>query len=246
MLPPLPSNLITLPACKSCNNGFSFDENVIRALLAAVGTHPRLVEERSPGEWLERTLELSPKIRAILELAKQADGSYQTSGQLLESFTKVFFKTSQGLFYGLYDRVVAAEDLLLLRVEDQRQTKPEEVIIQLRPNPLIDITDSPLSELSPHSWHTREPVYFMNLVDPATGKTSQRIFRLVRDTPVEWVRFQSDTFGAAFVKCDGDRCACVIDLWNTLVVAVSAPWPDGRGPLRRGRKNPMSRDKKIR
>jgi hypothetical protein len=243
MLPPLPSNLITLPACRACNNGFSFDENVVRTLLSLVGIHPHLIEERQPGAWLERTLKRNPKIKTILDASRRSDGSYQLVGQLFESFRRVFFKTTQGMFYGLYDRIVRPEQLRLLRVEDQRFIKPEEVIANIRPNPLVDLTDQPLPEISPHSWHTREPIFTMELVDPATGKKSQRVFRLVRDTPVEWVCFQPDIFSVAFVKCD-EGCACVMDLWKTLVVTIKAPWPDDRGALRKGRKNPLSRDKK--
>lgn len=243
MLPPLPSNLITLPACKACNNGFSFDENVVRALLSVIGVHPHLTEERLPGGWLDKTMARHPKIKAILEASRQPNGGYELTGQLLESFRRVFFKTTQGMFYGLFNRLVDEKDLFLLRVEDQCFIKPDEVIIQLRPNPLVEIGDKPVSEISPHSWHTREPIYIMKLLNPETGEKSKRVFRLVRDTPVEWVRFQADTFGAAFVKCD-EGCACVMDLWKTLVITVKAPWPGDRGPLRRGRKNPMSRDTK--
>src|SRR5215469_1001870 len=85
MLPPLPSNLITLPACKECNNGFSFDENVVRAFLSLIGNHPHLEEERKPGAWLDRTLQRSPRIKQILEAARQPDGRYSLTGDLLES-----------------------------------------------------------------------------------------------------------------------------------------------------------------
>lgn len=185
MLPPLPTNLITLPACKSCNNGFSFDENVVRVFLSQIGAHSRLVEERLPGGWLDKTLERSPRIRAIFEASKQSDGNFAFTEQLVGSFRRVFVKACQGLFYGLYDTLVSKDELSLLQVEDQRLINPEEVITKLRPNPLIDITDQPVSEVSPHSWHTREPVYIMKLVDPATGKEFERAFRLVRDTPVD-------------------------------------------------------------
>jgi hypothetical protein len=241
MLPPLPSNLITLPACKGCNNGFSFDENVVRAFISLIGSHPDLLEERKPDGWLHRTLQRNPKIRQILEEARQSDGNYGLRGSLLESLRRVFIKTVQGMFYGLYDRLVPNADLLLLRVDDQRQITVEKVIAAIRPNPLEDITDKPVSEISPHSWHTREPIYIMDLVNPDTGERSKRAFRLVRDTPVDWFRFQDSTFCAGFVKCD-EGCACVIDLWKTLIVTVKAPWPGDRGPLRRGRNNPMSRD----
>ena len=245
MLPPLPSNLVTLPACKACNNGFSFHENIVRALLSTVGNHPHLIEERLPGGWLEKTLDRSPKIRTILDSSRQSDGSYKIADQLFKSFRTVFFKTLQGLFYGLYDKIVPSNQLVLLAIENQRHVKIEEVIDRIRPNPLVDITDEPLSEISAYSWHSREPIFTAELIDPDTGKKSNRVFRLVRETPVEWIRFQPDTFGAAFVKREDGGCACVIDLWKTLIVTIGAPWPGDRGPLRRGKKNPMSRDKKT-
>jgi hypothetical protein len=43
---PLPSNLITLPACKACNSGFSFDESLVKALIALTSSHPDLIVER--------------------------------------------------------------------------------------------------------------------------------------------------------------------------------------------------------
>lgn len=241
MLSPLPSNLITLPACRKCNNGFSFDENVVRAFLSVIGNDPHLARERQSGGWLEGTLKRNPKIRQILEDAKQAEGNYALKGALLDSIRRVSFKTVQGMYYGLYDRIVSNADLFLLRVEDQRHTTIENVLTAIRPNPLEDITDKPLSEISPNSWHSRQPILTMEVIDPVTGQKSQRVFRLVRETLVEWVRFQENTFGVAFVKCD-DTCACVMDLWSTLIVTVKAPWPGNRGPIRRGKKNPLSRD----
>jgi hypothetical protein len=243
MLPPLPSNLITLPACKKCNNGFSFDENVVRAFISLIGSHSHLIKEREPDGWLDRTLKRNPKIRKIVEEARQPDGNYVLKGRLLESFRRVFFKTVQGMYYGLYNQLVLNSDLFLLSVEDQRQTSVENVIAAIRPNPLEDITDKPLSEISPHSWHTRQPIFTMQLINPATGQTFQRVFRIVRETPIEWVHFQKNTFGVALIKCD-QKCACVIDLWKTLIVTVTAPWPGGRGALRKGRKNTLSRDGK--
>lgn len=173
MLPPLPSNLITLPACKTCNNGFSFHENIVRALLSTVGNHPHLIEERLPGGWLEKTLARSPKIRAILDSCLQTDGSYKIADPLLESVRAVFFKTEQGLFYGLYDKIIPTNQLVLIAVEDQRHVKPEEVIGRNRPDPLVDITDEPLPEISACSWHSREPIFTTELVDPVTGKKIQ-------------------------------------------------------------------------
>ena len=82
-------------------------------------------------------------------------------------------------------------------------------------------------------------------LQPETGKQPvQRLFRLIRETPVVWEDFQPDVFRFGFVKSERGRAVCVMDLWKTLVVAVAAPWPDRRGPLRRGRKNSRSRDRR--
>src|SRR5690348_12463521 len=64
---PLPSSLLTLPACAKCNTAFSFDENVVRSLLTLISTHPTLVEERGPNGRLTRALERDAKLRGILD-----------------------------------------------------------------------------------------------------------------------------------------------------------------------------------
>ena len=116
------------------------------------------------------------------------------------------------------------------------------MIDQLRPSPLVDITEEPLSEITPSSWHVRQPIIILRLQPTSGGPPIQRAFRLTRETPVEWVPFQPGIFSFAFVKCEDEGIACVLELWETLVVAVTAPWPDSRGPMRRGRKNPRSRE----
>lgn len=239
---PLPANLITLPACRKCNSGFSFDENVVRSILTLVSTHPTLIEEQQPGGRLRRALDRDPKLRALVDRSRQGDGNYALTPEVRSSFEGVFQKTVQGLYYGLYERLVPAQDVQLLRIENHRLISPNDLIIELRPSPLRDITDKPLSPISPSSWHMREPIFIIEMQPISGAEPEKRIFRLTRETPVEWVLLQPGIFSYAFVQRDGGGAACVLSLWETLVIAVSVPWPDGRGPLRRGRKNPMSRD----
>jgi hypothetical protein len=240
---PLPSNLITLPACRKCNHGFSYDEKVVRAFLALINEHPDMTAERAPGGWLDSTCKRDPSLRKILEESRQPNGNYAITTDLYGRFDRVFRKTVQGLFFALYDRLVPKKKIQVIRIEDRRLTTPEEVIAEVRPNPLIDITDEPLSEITPNSWHTREPIYIVTLTPLTEGDPIQRAFRLVRDTAVEWIHLQPGLFSFAFVKFDEGGTACIFELWQTLIVTVVAPWPDARGPMRRGRKNPLSRQK---
>lgn len=242
---PLPSNLLTFPACSKCNTGFSFDENVVRALLTLVSTHPDLLEERTPNGRLTRALERDHKLRGILERSRQSDGNFGLTDELLWSLHRVFCKTVQGLFYGLYERLVEPEGLKLLRIENSRLISAESVAEELRPSPLMDITDEPLSEITPISWHSRDPVVVLKLQSLKGGAPINRVLKLKRETPIEWVEFQPGIFRFGFVKQDGADAACVFELWQTLIVAIATPWPDSRGPLRRGRKNPRSRDRRY-
>lgn len=241
---PLPSNLITLPACKSCNSGFSFDENVVKTLITLTSTHPDLIAERKPGGRIERALARDVRLRTIIQNARRDDGNYELAGGLLASFDRVMKKTVQGVFFGLYERIVSRDQIEVLQISDQRFATPDQVVDQIRPPLFRDITDEPLPEITPSSWPVREPVFFLTLQPESGGKPVQRLFRMIRETPVVWEDFQPDVFRFGFVKSESGRAVCVMDLWKTLVVAVAAPWPDSRGPLRRGRKNPRSRDRR--
>jgi hypothetical protein len=243
---PLPSNLMTLPACKTCNVRFSTDENIVTIVMALTSAQSDLRRDCEPGGRVHRALERDSRLRSLIESHRRADGNYELSGELLGSFDRVFRKTVQGLFYGLYHRIVPKDELAILSIEDQRFVTPDEVVDRVRPPALRDITDMPLPELTPSSWMVREPVFILDLqpVGPGSeGKSKvQKLFHLVRETPVEWIRYQPGIFTFGFVKAEDGRAVCVLGLWETWVVAVAAPWPDGRGPLRRGKRNPLSRD----
>jgi hypothetical protein len=240
---PLPSNLLTLPACKRCNNQYSPHENLVRAIIGLVGVHEKLVAERQHDGRLFRALERDAKLRGQIDAARRDDGAIQLVGDVGLAFDTVFKKTARGLFWGLYGRLVPIEDLFLHMVSDQRFQTVDSVITEIRPSPLEDITDKPMSEISPNSWHTRQPVFFMKLAPAGGGAPQQRIFRLVRETAVDWICYQEGIFRVGFVKSKEGKAACVFDLWKSITVVVTAPWPDGRGPIRKGKKNPFSRER---
>ena len=239
---PLPSNLITLPACQNCNHGFSFHESIVHTLLTLVSSEPDLVAERQSGGRLHRALQRDAKLRKVLHQSLQPDGNYLLDGEILTAFQRVFRKAVQGLFFAMYQRLVPAELVNLIKVLNCGSETRDQVILELGPNPLEEITDQPFSAITPKSWHTRQPIFFLDLKRVEGGEPVRRVFRLKRETITEWIRFQPGILEFAFVEREDDGIACVLDLWKTLVVVVAAPWPNNRGPLRRGRKNPFSRD----
>ncbi len=152
---PMPSNLLTLPACRKCNSGFSFDENVAKSLVALVGAHPELAKQRAPGGSVYRALARDTRLRGVIDSARRDDGNYEFGGQLAVSFERVMRKTVQGLFFGLYERFVSASEVSPLFLVDQRLISADAVVDWVRPSPLRDITDEPLPAITPSSWPVR-------------------------------------------------------------------------------------------
>jgi hypothetical protein len=241
---PRPANLITLPACKKCNSGFSIDEEVVRTVIALSSTHPDLVIEREPGGKVHHALMRNARLRSLIDTHVQ-NGNATLSGKLLDSFKRVLFKTIQGLFFGLYERIVHPDQLEVLSIQDRRVVSRDEVVDRVRPSPLRDITDEPLPTITSSSWPVRQPIIIVEKtpIDAKQQEPIRRLFRLVRETPVVWVEYQPDIFTFGFVRSEDGRAVCILELWQTIVVAVATPWPDSRGPLRRGRKNPLSRER---
>lgn len=242
---PLPSNLVTLPACKKCNLTFSSDENVVSTFMGLISARPDLESEKELRKKSERAFERDSRLRAIIGACRKPDGYYVIGGELFGCIERVLIKTVQGLYYGLYGRIVEKNRLFFTSLEDLRTTTRENVVDRVRPPALQDITDIPLPELTPSCWMVREPVIIMKLKPASSNddETVQRIFRLVRDTPVEWIPYQPEVFEFAFVQNKDGKAVCILDLRKTLIATVVAPWPDKRGPMRRGRKNPFSRER---
>lgn len=188
-------------------------------------------------------IQSNSKLRGVYERNLLPEGRNAITEEVLESFRRVFFKTVRGLFFGLYGAVVPEDQLYLAVIDQCRSVSAEQVAEKFRPSPLEDITDKPFGEISPSSWHVREPIFMMDMVS-VDGKCTptKRVFRLKRETPIEWTTVQSGIFRFCFVKNMEAKSACVIELWQTLVIAVTTPWPADRGPMRKGRNNPLSRD----
>lgn len=241
---PLPSDLITVPACKGCNSGFSFDENFVKTMIALTSSHPDLVAECAPGGRIDRALTRDTRLRSLIAECRRDDGNYQLSESASKRFDRVLFKTVQGLFFGLYGQFLSKDKLEIRYFSDQRFKTPEQVLDEVRPSPLRDISNEPLPELTPNGWATTGQIFFLTLAPLNGGEPIQEAFRLVRETPVEPNTIQEGVFSYAFVGSDDEKLVCVLDIWKTLVVAVAATWPSGRGPLRRGKKNPRSRDRR--
>lgn len=244
---PLPNYTVTVPACRACNEGFSFDEMLFKVILAFSSTHPELIESRAADGPVGKALERDPRLRAIYEAALD-DGRLILAGDLLDRVRHVLFKTVQGLYKSIYDRFVPVDRLELVCIQHAGQFSLEDLVDSFRPTQVLDITDEPLPEITPNGWTQRgQAVLVTATMTPLDGGQSLQIPRVLwikQETPVEWIPYQEGVFKFGFVGTDTKDCICAIELWETLVVGVRTPWPGGRGDLRRGRRNPFSRERR--
>ena len=70
---PYPENLPVVPACSTCNSGFSSDEEYLACLVSCVisgSTNPEMM----PREKIAKTLERKPSLRARIEQSQSQNG----------------------------------------------------------------------------------------------------------------------------------------------------------------------------
>lgn len=242
--PPNPGmNVLTVPSCLTCNQQSARSENLVWIVLALVGRHPILKEYCATGGKVDRALTRDPSLRKIIEGCKNSHGHYTFSGEVFAAFNRVLRKTAQGLYYGMYDRVPPLNKFELLSIEHSDYQTAQEVIRRLRRSPFVDLTDQPLPSLTSRGLPN---VYVVESVitNAATGEThtvSQNVFHDTRQKDIEWIAYQQGTLHFAFFQDEAGDAICVMSLWGTLICAVRAPWPNQRGALRKGRKNPNAR-----
>ena len=105
---PLPPNTITVPACRSCNESFSLDEQYFWVLLGQISPSPTMVEKVQPGGAIDRTLQRAPRLedRLIRHIEPAADGGANVFIHIEHSrLDRVLEKIARGLFFVRYGRV---------------------------------------------------------------------------------------------------------------------------------------------
>lgn len=105
---PLPTNLLTLPACRKCNNALSSDEEQFRVFLASGRAFERNAGFRIWTERIRPDLKrgrLKPLIRSQVKMAKVLSGSGELLGHTLilevdrAIITRVLRKIAKGLYF---------------------------------------------------------------------------------------------------------------------------------------------------
>lgn len=96
---PFPENYRTVPSCRTCNEGFSLDEEYLRLLIGIASFDPQIMAENHQGQYIDRMLNrsrrLEDRINASLSIAK--NGRVYISPEMIR-INRVCAKLACGLF----------------------------------------------------------------------------------------------------------------------------------------------------
>jgi hypothetical protein len=103
---PLTTNLPVVPACLTCNNSFSADEEYLACLIACVvagSTDPKIVQRPKA----KRLLSEKPALRARIETARQLSGESTEFVPEYDRVCRVMLKLAQGhALYELHEQCI--------------------------------------------------------------------------------------------------------------------------------------------
>jgi hypothetical protein len=105
---PLPSNTITVPACRSCNQGFSLDEQYFWVLLGQISPAPTMAAKVQEGGSIDRALKRAPRLedRLVRHIEPAPGGGANVFIKIEHArLERVLGKIALGLYFARYGRV---------------------------------------------------------------------------------------------------------------------------------------------
>jgi len=226
------AKIITVPACKKCNGSFSKDEAVVKATLAHVSFEADLMADVKPAGSVYRAMERDSRLKSTIERCFQANGYFQPNTEILTCMDRILRKTVQGLYFATYGDFVTKENVQILEVTHTKQESAESLVAHFRRSSTPDFSVGIWPEVRPRPRRLEKAVRSAVL---GSGCEND----LMR--PVEWIDVQKDAFRFTFFRGEADRAICVLEVRRTIAAAALCPWPSKRGPIRRGRNNPLAR-----
>jgi len=202
---PLPSNRSPVPACLSCNNGYSDDERYVRDALHHVGFGAISREKTAPGGVVARSLRHSPLLGEMMNRAHVPgdDGRFRFEPRL-DRFSRVMVKIAFGLWFERHQRSAEISAFTCEAVEHSQCMKSW----------LVNLVSPP------GKW---PEVGSRKLFRSATGWPGQQ------DTPRsrKWTKVQPGIFEFIFIPKQSRQPGlfCIMNLYDTVWGVVNCPPP---------------------
>jgi hypothetical protein len=202
---PPPPNRLPVPACRSCNNGYSDDERYVRDVLHLVGFGKISREKTAPGGVVARSLRHSPRLGQMMNRAHvPGENGRLRFAPDFDRFSRVMVKIAFGLWFERYQRCAAVSAFTCEKVDHSQCMSPW----------LADLISPP------GKW-------------PEVG--SRKLCRLAAGWPGQqdtsrsrnWTKVQAGIFEFSFIPIQSRQPGlfCIMNLYDTVWGVVRCPPP---------------------
>jgi hypothetical protein len=213
----LPNNLqaMTIPACTTCNSGYSDDEMRVAAIVSTVSFTPQDREAVRAGGWVHSALQTDRALNNFISSRLGADGIFRPDAQVLQLITRIMAKTLTGLLFHEFGRIVPTSEVEIIAVEHAENTQPLALI-----------------EL-----HRRDHGGWAEVTPPGRELERQALAvcgHVPRNMP-KWRVYVPYYFEYIFIRRSNYMLLTAMKLHNALTVLAECPWPNRAGPRRKGK-----------
>jgi hypothetical protein len=217
---PLPDRVqvMTVRSCRSCNDGYSQDEQKTAAVICTVSF---LEEDRhalASGGWLHSTMQKDASLRDFISTRLGDDGIFRPDREVIDVISRIMTKTTLGLLLHEFCRLVPLKDIRFLDVEHSRDVHPSAFVERHRRD------DHLWAEVSPSVRMLRRSVI------AETGFAPPNMGR--------WHTYVPSCLEYMPIRRSNDKLLMALNVHDALVFLFECPWPARAGP-RRGGKPPI-------
>ena len=206
---------MTIPACSTCNGGYSADEMRLAAVVCTVSFMRQDREAVAVGGWVHSAMQSDAALGSFISSRLGADGIFRPDAAVVHVVGRIMAKTATGLLFHEFGRLVPPGKLEIVAVEHTKNTNPLALVEQHRRD------DGGWAEVT------------------ASGRELERQVLAICGQPPpnmpKWRVYVPDFFEYMFIRRSNNALLAAMKLHNALTVLVESPWPTRAGPRRRGR-----------
>lgn len=213
----LPDNFqaMTIPACTTCNGGYSNDEKRVAAIVSTVSFTSEDREAVSAGGWVHLALQADRALNDFIAERLGDDGLFRPDAPVIQAISRIMAKTTTGLLFYEFGRLVPVGRVEMIAVQHAQNLHPLALIELHRRD------DAGWAEVTPSGRELERQV------QAACGQVPKNM--------PKWRVYVPDFFEYMFIRRSNNALLTAMKLHNALTVLVECPWPSRAGPRRRGR-----------
>lgn len=206
---------MTIPACETCNTGFSADERRVAAVVSTVSFMPQDRQAVGVGGRVYSAMQSDRTLNEFIARRLDNDGIFHADAEVMEAFRRIMAKTITGLMFHEFGRLVPTTKVDVIAIEHAENTHPLAVIELHRRD------DGLLAEVTPSGRELERQVLAV-------------CGQVPRNMP-KWRIYVPDYFEYMFIRRSNNMLLSAMKLHNALTVIAECPWPNRAGPRRKGK-----------